>query len=72
MVLGCGKAVPRHVPAAVAESMGVHVWESEVLTKAFLKVTGIKVTEDIIDEGSVIERIYTQMACRASPSTRRM
>ncbi len=47
---------------AVSESMGVHVYESEVLTKAFLKATGIKVTQDIIDEGSVIERIYTQMA----------
>jgi len=47
---------------AVAESMGVHVYEADVIAKAFQKLTGIKVQQDIIDEGSVIERIYTQMA----------
>jgi glycerol transport system substrate-binding protein len=49
---------------SVAESMGTHTWESTYLTKAFEKLTGIKVVHDIIDEGSVVERIYTQMASK--------
>ncbi len=47
---------------AVAEAIPTHMWESDYLTKVFEKLTGIKVTFDIIDEGSVVERIYTQMA----------
>lgn len=49
---------------SVAESIAVHTWESENLTKAFEAVTGIQVTHDIIDEGSVVERIYTQVASK--------
>ena len=47
---------------SVAESIAVHTWESENLTKPFEELTGIQVTHDIIDEGSVVERIYTQVA----------
>lgn len=47
---------------SVSEAIPTHTWEAEVLTKAFEAITGIKVTHDIIDEGSVVERIYTQMA----------
>lgn len=44
-----------------SESIPTHTWESEVVTKAFEDITGIKVTHEIIDEASVVEKILTQM-----------
>lgn len=49
---------------SVAETIKTHKWESEVLTKAFKDITGIKVTHNIIDEGDVIEKLQTQLATR--------
>jgi glycerol transport system substrate-binding protein len=46
---------------SVAENIRTHVYESEVLTKAFQEICGIKVTHDIIGEGDVVERLQTQM-----------
>lgn len=51
---------------SVAEPVATHSWESEVLAKAFEAVTGVKVTHDVIDEGSVVERMYTQIASNRS------
>lgn len=45
----------------VSETLTTHVYESEVLAKAFEEITGIKVTHDLIQEGDVIERLQTQM-----------
>jgi glycerol transport system substrate-binding protein len=47
---------------SVAESIATHTWESEKLTKPFQEITGIQVTHDIIGEGDVVERYYTQVA----------
>lgn len=46
---------------SVAEGIKTHKWESEVLTKAFYELTGIKVTHDIIGEGEVVDRIQRQI-----------
>lgn len=45
-----------------AEQIKTHSWEAEVLAKAFAEITGITVQHDIIGEGSVVERMQTQMA----------
>ena len=47
---------------STAENIRTHVYESEVLTKAFEEICGIKVVHDIIGEGDVVERIQTQMS----------
>jgi glycerol transport system substrate-binding protein len=44
-----------------SESLPTHSYESEVLTKAFEEITGIRVTHEIIDEASVVEKMLTQM-----------
>lgn len=46
---------------SVAEGIKTHKWESEVLTKAFFEITGIKVTHTIIGEGDVVENIQKQI-----------
>ena len=46
---------------SVAEGIKTHQWESEVLTKAFYEITGIKVTHDIIGEGEIIDRLQRQI-----------
>ena len=46
---------------SVAEGIKTHQWESEVLTKAFYEITGIKVTHDIIGEGEIVDRIQRQI-----------
>jgi len=46
---------------STAENIRTHVYESEVLTKAFEEICGIKVVHDIIGEGDVVERLQTQM-----------
>ncbi|MCH7911127.1 MAG: hypothetical protein IIB38_16130, partial [Candidatus Hydrogenedentes bacterium] len=40
---------------SVAEGIRTHVWESEVLAKAFTEITGIQVAHDIIGEGEEID-----------------
>jgi glycerol transport system substrate-binding protein len=45
----------------VSETITTHEYESQVLTKAFEDVTGIKVTHDLIAEGDVIEKLQTQV-----------
>ncbi|MFC1462134.1 ABC transporter substrate-binding protein [Verrucomicrobiota bacterium] len=45
-----------------AEHIKTHSWEADVLAKAFAEITGIQVQHDIIGEGSVVERMQTQMA----------
>ena len=44
-----------------SETLTTHKYESEVLTKAFFEITGIKVKHDVIQEGDVVEKIQTQM-----------
>jgi glycerol transport system substrate-binding protein len=46
---------------STAENIRTHVYESEVLTKAFEEICGIRVIHDIIGEGDVVERLQTQM-----------
>jgi len=50
----------------VAESLPTHVWESEVLAKAFSEMTGIRVEHSIIQEGDLVERMQTEMQSRRS------
>ncbi len=45
-----------------AENIQTHTYESEVLAKAFKEITGINVKHDIIGEGSVVEKMQTQMS----------
>jgi glycerol transport system substrate-binding protein len=41
--------------------LGVHDYESQVLTKAFEEITGIKVNHQELGEGQVVEAVQTQM-----------
>lgn len=45
----------------VSESLTTHAYESKTLADWFGKITGIKVTHDLIQEGDVVEKIQTQM-----------
>ena len=47
--------------SVVSETLTTHEYESEVLTRAFEEITGIRVTHDLIQEGDVIEKLQTQM-----------
>ena len=47
--------------SVVSETLTTHKYESEVLTRAFEAITGIRVTHDLIQEGDVIEKLRTQM-----------
>ena len=42
-------------------------YESEVLTKAFEEITGIKVNHQILGEGEVVQAVQTQMQTAAQP-----
>lgn len=44
-----------------SEGIDTHIYESEVLAKAFEEITGIKVSHDLIGEGPVVEKLQTQM-----------
>jgi glycerol transport system substrate-binding protein len=48
--------------SSVAETIKTHKWESEVLTEAFSEITGIDVTHNIIGEGSLVEKLQTQLS----------
>jgi glycerol transport system substrate-binding protein len=44
-----------------SETLTTHEYESKVLADAFFKITGIKITHDLIGEGDVVEKLQTQM-----------
>ncbi|RAI00509.1 ABC transporter substrate-binding protein [Acuticoccus sediminis] len=45
----------------LSETIPTHSWESEVLTKAFEEITGIKVNHQLLGEGEVVQAVQTQM-----------
>ncbi len=45
----------------LSEGIPTHNYESEVLTKAFEEITGIKVNHQILGEGEVVQAVQTQM-----------
>ena len=45
----------------LSEGIPTHSYESDVLTKAFLEITGIKVNHQILGEGEVVQAVQTQM-----------
>ncbi|TYO91327.1 ABC transporter substrate-binding protein [Oceanicella actignis] len=45
----------------VSETITTHEYESKVLAPWFTRITGIKVTHDLIGEGDVVEKLQTQM-----------
>jgi len=46
---------------SVGEDIRTHFWEAKVLSKAFYEITGIKVKQDIINEGEIVNLIYRQI-----------
>ncbi len=48
----------------LSETIPTHVYESEVLTKAFEEITGIKVNHQLLGEGEVVQAVQTQMQTR--------
>ncbi|MGO4915021.1 ABC transporter substrate-binding protein [Pseudogemmobacter sp. W21_MBD1_M6] len=44
-----------------SETLTTHEYESKVLAAEFAKITGIKITHDLIGEGDVVEKLQTQM-----------
>jgi len=48
----------------LSEGIPTHSYESEVLTKAFFEITGIKVNHQILGEGEVVQAVQTQMQTR--------
>ena len=51
----------------LSEGIPTHGYESEVLTKAFEEITGIKVNHQILGEGEVVQAVQTQMQTRPEP-----
>jgi glycerol transport system substrate-binding protein len=45
----------------LSESIPTHSYESEVLTRAFEEITGIRVNHQILGEGEVVQAVQTQM-----------
>ena len=45
----------------LSETIPTHTYESEVLTKAFEDITGIKVNHQLLGEGEVVQAVQTQM-----------
>jgi glycerol transport system substrate-binding protein len=45
----------------LSETIPTHTYESEVLTKAFEEITGIKVNHQLLQEGEVVQAVQTQM-----------
>ncbi len=45
----------------LSEDVPTHRYESDVLTKAFEEITGIKVNHQILGEGEVVQAVQTQM-----------
>ena len=51
----------------LSEGIPTHSYESEVLTKAFEEITGIKVNHQILGEGEVVQAVQTQMQTKPEP-----
>jgi glycerol transport system substrate-binding protein len=45
----------------LSETIPTHAYESQVLTKAFEEITGIKVNHQLLGEGEVVQAVQTQM-----------
>ena len=45
----------------LSETIPTHTYESQVLTKAFQEITGIKVNHQLLGEGEVVQAVQTQM-----------
>jgi glycerol transport system substrate-binding protein len=45
----------------LSETIPTHTYESEILTKAFEEITGIKVNHQLLGEGEVVQAVQTQM-----------
>ena len=45
----------------LSETIPTHTYESEVLTRAFEEITGIKVNHQLLGEGEVVQAVQTQM-----------
>ena len=45
----------------VSETITTHEYEAATLAKAFTEITGIKIKDDLIQEGDVVEKLQTQM-----------
>ena len=48
--------------SVVSEVTGTHMFEANVLSKAFEQITGIKVSHDTMQEGKTVSKLETQMA----------
>jgi glycerol transport system substrate-binding protein len=48
----------------LSETIPTHTYESEVLTRAFAEITGIKVNHQLLGEGEVVQAVQTQMQTR--------
>ena len=46
---------------SVAEEIKTHQWESDVLSRAFEEITGIKVEHKIIGEGQIVRKMMDQL-----------
>jgi glycerol transport system substrate-binding protein len=47
--------------STVSEILKVHDYESKVLTKAFGEITGLQVKHDLMDEGTLVDKIEVEM-----------
>jgi len=45
----------------LSETIPTHTYESEVLTRAFQEITGIRVNHQLLGEGEVVQAVQTQM-----------
>jgi len=45
----------------LSETIPTHSYESEVLSKAFFEITGVKVNHQVLGEGEVVQAVQTQM-----------
>ena len=46
---------------ALAEDIKTHFWESDLLAQAFAEITGIHVEQEVLGEGTVVERLTEQL-----------
>ncbi len=51
----------------VSETIDTHSYESRVLAQAFYEITGIKVVQDLIPEGDLVEKLLDAMSTKNSP-----
>ena len=47
--------------STVSEILKVHDYESKTLTRAFAEITGLEVKHDLMDEGTLVDKIEVQM-----------